>query len=224
MHTTKVKESDKQLRDAVLRHLEWAPEIVSTDISVAAEDGVVTLTGFVHNYSEKFAAEREAKSVYGVKGVANDIEVKPSPGRSDPEIARDILHAMKINVAVPDADIKVTARDGYVTLEGKVEWYYQRTAAESCTRTVAGVRGVTNSIQVKPKPASVSSVEVRTKIVDALRRSAEVDARRIHVLVHDSTVDLYGNVRSWFEREEAERAAWAAPGVAKVLDHITVVP
>src|SRR5690348_9620188 len=102
MHTTKVNESDRQLRDAVLRHLEWAPEIVSTDISVAAEDGVVTLTGFVHNYAEKFAAEKEAKSVYGVKGVANDIEVKPSPGRSDPEIARDILHAMKINVAVPD--------------------------------------------------------------------------------------------------------------------------
>ncbi|HEY7302708.1 MAG TPA: BON domain-containing protein [Bryobacteraceae bacterium] len=224
MQTTTMKEGDKQLRDAVLRHLDWEPEIVSTDISVAANDGVVTLTGFVHTYAEKSEAEKAAKSVYGVKAVANDIEVKPGTSRSDPEIARDIIHAMKINVVVPDADIKVTARDGYITLEGKVEWQYQRSAAESCARNVAGVRGVTNSIQVKPKPAPASSTDVRAKIEDALRRSAEVDARRINVWVHDGTVDLYGNVRSWFERDEAERAAWAAPGVSKVLDHITVVP
>ncbi len=223
MQTRTMKESDKQLRDAVLRHLEWEPEVVSKDISAATEEGVVTLTGFVHTYAEKFAAERAAKSVYGVKAVANDIEVKLG-SRSDPEIARDIVHALKINVVVPDADIKVTARDGYITLEGKVEWQYQRSAAESCARNVAGVRAVVNSIQVNPKPAPVSSTEVRTKIEDALRRSAEVDARRINVWVHDATVDLYGNVRSWFEREEAERAAWAAPGVSNVVDHITVVP
>src|SRR5579875_3496457 len=198
MQAKTMTESDKQLRDNVLRHIEWDPEVVSKDISVAAEDGVVTLTGFVHTYAEKFAAEKTAKAVYGVRGLANDIEVKWGTTRSDPEIARDIVHAMKINVVVPDESIKVTASDGFITLEGKVGWHYQRTAAESCARNVAGVRGVINNIEVKPKPATVSSVEVRTKIEDALRRSAEVDARRITVSTQDGTVHLYGNVRSWF--------------------------
>ena len=224
MQTKVVKETDKQLRDAVLVHLRWDPTVTSTDISVIAEDGVVTLTGFVHTYAEKFAAEKATKSVYGVRGVANDIEVKPGTTRSDPEIVRDVVHAMKINVVVPDENIKVTARDGFITLEGNVEWYYQRSSAETCARNVAGVRGITNSIQVKPKPSHVSSAEVRSKIEDALRRTAEVDARRITVSTDDGTVHLYGNVRSWFEREEAEDAAWAAPGVSNVIDHITVVP
>ncbi|HEX5423606.1 MAG TPA: BON domain-containing protein [Candidatus Acidoferrales bacterium] len=224
MQTMTMRETDKALRDTVIRHLQWDPEVVSSDISVAAEGGVVTLTGFVHTYAEKFAAEKAAQSIYGVKAVANDIEVKTGTSRSDPEIARDVVHAMKINVVVPDEGIKVTARDGFITLEGTVEWQYQRSAAESCTRNVAGVRGVTNSIHVKPKPVTVSSAEVRTKIEDALRRSAEVDARRIYVWVHDGAVELSGNVRSWFERDEAERAAWAAPGVSNVVDRITVIP
>lgn len=224
MQTQTMKDSDKELRESVLQHLEWEPEVRSQDISVTAHEGVVALTGFVHNYAEKFAAEKAAKSVYGVKAVANDIEVKPATSRTDPEIARDVIHAMKINVVVPDNDVKVTARDGFITLEGKVEWHYQRSAAESAARNVAGVRGVTNLIEVKPKIDSVSSTEVRRKIEDALRRTAEIDARRITVWVHDGTVDLYGNVRSWFEREEAETAAWAAPGVANVIDHITVAP
>lgn len=174
MQTTTMKESDRPLRDTVIRHLKWDPEVVSTDISVAADNGVVMLTGFVHTYAEKFAAEKAAQSIYGVKAVANDIEVKIGTSRSDPEIARDIVHAMKINVVVPHEDIKVMARDGFITLEGTVEWHYQRNAAESCARNVAGVRGVTNSIHVKPKPVAASSAEVRTKIEDALRR------RRMH--------------------------------------------
>jgi osmotically-inducible protein OsmY len=220
MQTIMEKGSDKQLREAVLRQLEWDPEIQSQDISVNANEGVATITGFVHSYAEKVAAEKAAKSVYGVKAVANDIEVKPMT-RTDPEIARDVLDAMKLDLRVPDDRIKAGIGDGFITLEGNVEWHYQREAAESCARKVNGVRGVTNKIEVKPK---VSTTEVKTKIEDALRRSAEVDARRITVSAQDGAVTLYGNVRSWFEKQAAERAAWAAPGVSRVIDNIAVVP
>lgn len=215
------KESDTQLREAVLRQLEWDPQIASKDINVATANNVVTLTGFVHHYAEKYAAERAAQAVYGVQAVANDIEVKPASARTDPEIARDILHAMKINVMVPDEGLKAVVNDGFVTLEGSVEWDFQRRGAESCARNISGVRGVINHIKVKPH---VSAAQVSTKIEEALRRNAELDARRITVSATDSKVHLYGSVRSWFEREEAERAAWAAPGVAEVIDHISVVP
>jgi len=214
------KETDKQLREAVLRQLDWDPQIVSKDISVNTKEGVATLTGFVHSYAEKVAAEKAAKSVYGVKAVANDIEVKPMT-RTDPEITRDILEAMKLDLRVLDDRLKTGIQNGFVTLDGKVDWYYQREAAESCARKVNGVRGVTNKIEVKP---TVSTTEVKSKIEDALRRSAEVDARRITVSAQDGAVTLDGNVRSWFEKEQAERAAWAAPGVSRVIDHISVVP
>ena len=215
------KEADKQLRDAVLQQIDWKPEITSKHISVGAEDGAVTLTGFVHTYFEKFAAEEAAKSVYGVRALANDIEVKPATMRTDPEIAHDIVTAMKVDINVPDDRIKVGVRDGFVTIDGKVDWRFQRDAAESCLKSINGVRAVTNNIEVVPK---VSASQVKTKIEDALRRSAEVDARRIGVSAHGSTVTLHGSVRSWIEKQAAERAAWAAPGVSLVVDHIAVVP
>jgi len=221
MQTHTHKESDKLLLNAVIRQLEWDPQVVSKDISVTVNDNVVTLTGFTHSYSEKYAAEKAVKSVYGVQAVANDIDVKPAATRTDPEIARDIVNTMKLDLTVPDDRLKIGVHDGYVTLEGTVDWHFQGNAAETCARNIQGVRGVLNHIAVKPK---VSAVEVTHSIEEALRRSAEVDARRITVTAKDGEVQLYGRVRSWFEREEAERAAWAAPGVSEVIDHIAVIP
>jgi len=205
----------------VIRQLDWDPQVISRDINVATTDNVVALTGFVHSYADKLAAERAAQSVYGVKAVANDIEVKPASVRTDPEIARDIVHAMKINVIVPDDKIKTLVKDGFVTLDGTVDWDFQRKGAETCARHIDGVRGVANLVTVKPR---VSAADVSIKIEQALRRSAEVDARRITVSATDGRVYLYGSVSSSFEREEAERAAWAAPGVSEVIDRISIVP
>ena len=221
MQTRTIRETDKQLRDAVLSQLDWDPQVMSRDINVATADNVVTLTGFVHTFAEKYAAEKAAQGVYGVKALANDIEVKPASVRTDPEIARDVVHAMKINVTVPDEKIKTLVNEGFVTLEGTVDWDFQRRGAECCVRNVAGVRGVVNHLKVKPR---VSAAEVSMRIEEALRRNAELDARRITVSAMDSKVHLYGSVRSWSEREEAELAAWAAPGVVEVIDHIAIVP
>lgn len=221
MQTRTQNQPDNELRAAVAMQIDWEPEVTSPDISVAAHEGVITLTGFVHHYYEKVAAEKAAKSVYGVKAVANDIEVRTVATRTDPEIARDIVHAMTADITVPEERIKVGVNDGYVDLDGIVDWNFQRTAAAGCAHRVAGVRSVTNNITLRP---SVSPTEIQTKIEGALKRSAEVDARRISVSATDGTVHLYGNVRSWPERDEAERAAWAAPGVTKVVDHIAVVP
>lgn len=220
MQTPTEKGGDRELRDAVLRQLEWSPEIASEDISVSAKDGAVTLSGFVHSYAEKVAAEKATKGVYGVLAVANDVEVRPGT-RTDPEIARDIVQALRLDATVPDERLKVSVQNGFVTLDGTTDWHYQRDAAQSCARKVSGVRGLLNKIAVNPR---VSTVEVKAKIEAALRRSAEVDARRITVSAQDGAVTLHGNVRSWFEREEAERAAWAAPGVSRVIDNIAVVP
>ena len=214
-------DADNQLRDNVIRQIEWEPEIVSTDISVNAQRGVVTLTGYVHSYGEKFAAERAAKRVYGVLGLANDIEVRLGTKRTDPEIAREAVQALETNFSVPDGRVKVGVRDGVVTLEGTVDWAFQRESAEASARSLAGVRGIDNHIQVKPQ---VSPAEVKAKIEEALRRSAEVDARRISVAAEGETVHLYGYVRSFAEKNEAQRAAWAAPGVARVVSHLAIVP
>ena len=215
--------SDSEIERDVKEELQWDPDLDATDIAVSAKKGVVTLTGFVRSYTDKYEAEAAAKRVAGVAGVANDIEVRmPSVDeRPDPEIARDAVAAIKSQLPISSEHIKVVVKNGWVTLEGQVEWQYQRSTAETAVRRIKGVKGVSNLIQLKPRAAPA---EIKRKIQEAFTRNAEVDANRILVETNGGEVILKGTVRSWIEREEAERVAWSAPGVTKVEDHIIVSP
>jgi osmotically-inducible protein OsmY len=221
MSTTVV--TDSELQRDVLDELKWEPSVDAAHIGVAVKDGVVTLSGHVPSYAEKYAAERAAKRVHGVRAVANEIEVK-LPGSSqlsDTDIAAAVAQTLKANYYVPDDKIKVSVSKGWVTLEGEVEWNHQKIAAENAIRDMAGVKGISNLITVKPR---ISPSQIRSKIEDALKRSAEMDAHRITVEVDGSKVTLRGTVRSWAEKEEAAREAWAAPGVTSVVNLIEVTP
>jgi osmotically-inducible protein OsmY len=215
--------TDSEIKRDVEQELRWDADIDATDIGVAVKDGVVTLSGFVRSYTQKWQAERDAKRVAGVLGVANDIEVRlPSVDqRPDPEIARDAIAALKNELPYSASQIKAVVSSGWITLEGDVEWYYQKQRAEEAVRRVKGVKGVINSITLKPK---ATPTDVKRRIEEALRRSAELDAARITVESVGSEVILEGAVRSWAEREEAERAAWLAPGVTKVDNRIQIRP
>ena len=212
---------NKTLQHDVLEELEGDPSIDATKIGVATDNGVVTLTGHVRTYSEKSAAERIAKRVKGVDALANDIEVRLASGseRDDTDIAKAALEALRWNVALPRDKVKVTVTNGWLRLEGEVDWDYQRRVAFDAVRGLHGVRGVTDDIAIIPK---IKATDVKDKIEAALRRSAELDAKKISVETSNGRVTLRGKVRSWVEREDAVSAAWAAPGVRKVVDELKV--
>jgi osmotically-inducible protein OsmY len=215
--------TDSEIERDVKAELGWNPDLKSTDIAISVKDGVVTLAGFVPRYIDKYEAEKAAKRVAGVLAVANDIEIRlPAVDeRPDPEIAREVVTALKNQLPFSHERIKAVVRNGWVTLEGDVEWQYQRLTAERAVRPLKGVKGIINDIKTRPR---VEPSDIKQKIQQAFRRSAEVDANQITVETSGGEVILKGKVRSWLERDEAERVAWRAPGVTKVDDRIVVSP
>ena len=210
---------DEQLRRDVLAELEYDPSIDARKIGVAVEDGIVTLTGEVPSFAEKWNAERAAERVEGVRGIVNKIEVKIVGDYTDTDIAREAADALRWNLMVPPGKVIPKVENGYITLTGEMNYDFQRRAAEKAVRYIPGVKGVINLVTIKPK---VEPKAIKEKIEDALKRMATVDAENVQVEVQGSEIVLRGTVRSWAERHEAEKAAWSAPGVTSVKNYITV--
>ena len=219
MTTATYAHTDQELQTDVLAELRWELNAQAKDIGIAVKDGIVTLTGTVDTYLNKWKAERAAHRVAGVTAVANDIAVRTIGERTDADIAAAAVHALEWNTVIPRKTIHLTVDKGWITLNGEVEWQYQKQEAERAVRGLWGVKGVSNLITVKP---AASPEDLKRKIEDALVRSAEVDAKSITVEVRGSKAILKGKVRSWAEKQEAERTAWLAPGITSVDNQISI--
>jgi osmotically-inducible protein OsmY len=214
---------DSEVQNDVVAELKWEPGLQDDDIAVGVREGVVTLGGTASSYRDKMTAERVAGRIKGVRAIANDIDVNiPSTfSRSDPEIAHAALDALKWDTAVPQSLIKVKVDKGWLTLEGEVEWYYQRDAAERVVHYLTGVKGVTNLIKIH---AHAAPADVKKKITSALHRSAQFDVEHITVDVDGGKAVLRGSVRSYIEARDAARAARNAPGITEVENRLVVEP
>jgi osmotically-inducible protein OsmY len=213
--------NDKNLRTAILDELEWEPSINAEHIGVAVDDGVATLSGHVHSYAEKMAAETAVRRVKGVRGIAEKIEIR-YPGdkkTADDQIAKRALDVMEWASTIPKSGVQVKVQHGVVTLTGVVDWFYQKEDAENAVRKLSGVMAVINDIKIKQRP---QPADIKLKIEQALKRNAEVEADSIRVAVNNGRVTLEGKVKAWYERDLAERTAWSAPGVTAVEDRIQI--
>ncbi|HEX6968575.1 MAG TPA: BON domain-containing protein [Micromonosporaceae bacterium] len=224
MTTVTTRRIDQDIQHDLLEELKWEARVQPNEIAVSVREGVVTLAGWVDNYAKKWAAERAAHRVRGVRAVANDIEVRlpSSAQRTDADIATAVTRALEWDAFVPVETLDVTVSNGWVVLHGEVDWEYQKRAAERTVRRLAGVVGVSNGITVRPRPDASVPEHLRRHIEAALRRNAETDAEKIRIEVYGDQVVLHGTVRSWLERDEAERVCWSAPGVVAVDNRITV--
>jgi osmotically-inducible protein OsmY len=220
MATASLTDTDVRVRDAVLRQLEWDPEVDASAVGVAAKSGMVTLTGYIDSYAGKLAAERAAKRIRGVRAVANDIEVRLKLERTDADIAADIVRALELQSTVPQS-VQAAVHQGHVSLTGKVYWQFQKRDAEKALRRIRGVRNVVNHIAVA---SGAVERDVRHRIVEVLHRNANIDARHITVTVSGDQAILTGRVGTWLQRDSAERAAADAPGIARVDNRIVVEP
>jgi osmotically-inducible protein OsmY len=216
-----VVKTDLELQQDVHAALEFEPGVNATRVGVTVDSGVVALRGDVITYQEKLTAERTARDVHGVRALANDLQVKPTCTltRGDPEIAKAVANVLDLDSAIPPRSVQTTVQSGWVTLTGEVPWQFQRMAAEGALRHLFGIKGIVNLIRVMPH---VKISDVKARIEAAFRRSAEIDAKNVRVEAHDGVVTLSGRVHSLGEREAAEQAAWAAPGVTKVEDRLLV--
>jgi len=219
--------TDSEIQKDVIEELKWEASlngIKATEIGVAVKNGIVTLTATLDSYSKKVAAEKAVMKVGGVKAIANEIDVKPliSFKKSDTEIAEAVVNSIKWSTSIPENKVKVKVENGWVSLDGEVEWEFQKRSAKNVIEDLRGVKGVTNHIKVKAKESTATENQVKEKIKQAIRRNADIDANKINVEASGKEITLTGEVRSLAEKADAEQAAWSSPGVTMVDNQLEV--